>query len=111
LVIRTQGVTRDEYIAHLRTLKDWNNHQLENRLCDTLWQSLPEFFWMAELSAPELFTATRHKFGELLVAADRPSTPANLDLLLAARLPSYILHKSGGKLSCLNIEPPAITGR
>ena len=42
--------------------------------------------WMVEASAPELFSASRRKFGEVLVSAMAPMpTPLNASLLLAAR--------------------------
>jgi hypothetical protein len=98
LVIRAQCLTRDDYLAHLGALEDWQGRRLEDWLRTYFRNSLPDYFWMAELSAPELFTATRHKFGELLIAADRqPAT--DLSLLLAARLPGHALLRHGGNLT------------
>lgn len=106
LVIRAQCLTREEYLAHLGALEDWQGRRLEDALRISLGQSLPDVFWMAELSAPELFTATRHKFGELLIAADRPSA-ADLTLLLAARLPGQALLRTNGNLAS---QPTQLAG-
>ncbi len=106
LVIRAQCLTREDYLGHLSSLQDWQGHRFEEPLRTTLAQTLPDFFWMAELSAPELFTASRHKFGELLIAADRPSA-ADLSLLIAARLPGHALLRTAGNLS---LQPTQLAG-
>jgi hypothetical protein len=59
--------------------------------------TLPDYLWLAELSAPELFTATRHNFGEIIISADKPHA-TDLSLLLAARLPGHVLLRSNGIL-------------
>jgi hypothetical protein len=59
-------------------------------------QFLPAHFWMVEASAPELFACTRRKFGELLLAIDKPAQPLEFALLLAARLPGFLLLNPGG---------------
>ena len=79
---------------------------MEDALRTSFGQALPDYFWMAELSAPELFTSTRHKFGELLIAADRPSA-ADLTLLLAARLPGHALLRTNGNLA---LQPTQLAG-
>lgn len=99
LVIRVQTMRRSDYVSHLDALKDWSGDTLEANLKADLENSLPELFWLAELSAPELFNATRHKFGEFLIAADRPFSNDLLSLLLAARLPGCaVLRDDGGQL-------------
>ena len=96
LVIRAQSISKADYLHHLEGLDDWLGKSLEPALLLELTPGLPDYFWMAELSAPELFTATRHKFGELLMAADKPHS-TDLSLLLAARLPGNVLTKTNGK--------------
>lgn len=106
LVIRPQTVSKTDYILHLEGLKDWEGASMETPLRQSLVSTLPDYFWLAELSAPELFTATRHKFGEFIIAADKPHA-ADLSLLLSARLPGYILMRSDGKLE---VTPTALAG-
>jgi hypothetical protein len=106
LVIRAQCVAREDYLLHLAAMVDWHGNRLEEPMRTALGQALPDCFWVAELSAPELFTATRHKFGELLIAADQaPAT--DLSLLLAARLPGHLIFRTGGKLT---VQPTGLTG-
>ena len=106
LVIRAQTVSRPEYRQHLEGLLDWEGLSLEPTLCEGFVSTLPDYFWVAELSAPELFTATRHKFGEFIIAADKPHA-TDLSLLLAARLPGYILMRANGKLE---VKATALAG-
>ncbi len=106
LVIRAQCLTRDDYLTHLAALEDWQGRRIAEALRISFGQTLPDYFWMAELSAPELFTATRHKFGELLIAADRQPA-ADLSLLLAARLSAYALVRTNGNI---NIQPSTLAG-
>lgn len=92
LVLRTQLVRKDDYLAHVEGIRDWNEVALEPERIAALRNRLPESFWMAEASAPELFASSRRKFGELLVAANQPlPKPLDITLLIAARLPGLSL--------------------
>ena len=54
---------------------------------------------MVEASAPELFSATRRKFGEVLLRADLAvPKPMDFRLLLALRMPGQFLHIEGQTL-------------
>jgi len=108
LVIRVQTMTRPDYVSHLDALEDWSGLKLDTDSKAEFEKSLPESFWMAELSAPELFSATRHKFGEFLIAADRPFSNDLLSLLLAARLPGCAVFRDGG--GQLKPQPIKVTG-
>lgn len=54
---------------------------------------------MVETSAPELFSATRRKFGEVLRRADLAvPKPMDFSLMLGLRLPGKFLHIEGQML-------------
>jgi hypothetical protein len=77
-------------------VRDREGASIENDFCQRLRNVLPGFFWMVEVSAPELYATTRRKFGEILVAADKPGPPPfSPSLFLAARLPGLILVNAG----------------
>jgi len=63
---------------------------------------------MVETSAPELFAATRRKFGEILVAADNPPAPLTASLLIAARLPGLVIVNPG--TGSLEVRPTQMFG-
>jgi hypothetical protein len=51
---------------------------------------LPKWFWMVKASAPELFSATRRKFREVLLSVGQAvPKPMDFSLLLALRLPGH----------------------
>ena len=89
LVLRTIQLQKREYLEHLKQSTSWNGAR---HPADTLAQieaTLPEHFWLIEASAPELFAASRRKFGEVLI--DTTIAPNGTDptpLWLGARLPS-----------------------
>lgn len=98
LVLRTVLISRTGYLQHLRDMRSWEGVPLEAASITRLENLLPEHFWMIEASAQELFTASRRKFGELLLSCTKPMPrPLSLDLLLAARLPGmWLIPQPGG---------------
>jgi hypothetical protein len=63
---------------------------------------------MVEASAPELFSATRRKFGEVLLRADLAvPKPMDFSLLLALRLPGQFLHIEDQTLQRIDTETAA----
>ncbi len=78
---------------------------MEAAIIGRMESHLPERFWMIEASAPELFSASRRKFGELLLSATTPlPKPLNITPLLAARLPGMVLLPQAGNLARLSTE-------
>ena len=105
LVLRSLLVERTSYIQHLSQIRDRAGARLEPELITDLENRLPEHFWMIEASAQELFTASRRKFGELLLFCTMPlPRPLNLSLMLAARLPGLVMHSQSAGLSTTNSE-------
>lgn len=99
LVLRTQLVSRENYVAHLADIRDWEGHALEQEMNENLRARLPARFWLVEASAPELFGTNRRKFGELLLDAENPlPKPLSFAPLVAARLPGLILTPNHGTL-------------
>jgi hypothetical protein len=89
------SVCRDAYLRHIREAEPREHIHLERDIQRPLGQLLPPYFWMVEVSAPELFSTTRRKFGEILLATDKPAKPLNTTLLLAARLPGLVFLNPG----------------
>ena len=100
LVLRTLLVERTSYLDHLLTVQSCEGIRIEPALIAQLENHLPEYFWMIEASAQELFTASRRKFGELLLSSTTPlPRPLDLTLMLAARLPGMVLIAESAGLS------------
>jgi hypothetical protein len=96
LVLRTLMIGKADYLRHIREVESREHDRLEPEFQQHFEQFLPAHFWMVEASAPELFACTRRKFGELLLAIDKPAQPLEFALLLAARLPGFLLLNPGG---------------
>ena len=72
--------------------------QLEQSYKDRIDQQLPETFWMVEVSCQELFSATRAKFGEVLLSCATVDAEFNgVAQPLAFRLPG-VVHFEGNSL-------------
>ncbi len=94
IVLRTLCVDRETYLGHLRGLRDRERFDLEPNLVNRMAGHLPRQLWMVEVSAPELFPASRRKFGEVLVAVT-PQGPAGLPQVVGARLPGAVFLVQG----------------
>lgn len=92
LVLRTVRVDKCSYLRHLTSDLSWNGDSCRSDALAALDACLPSTFWMVELSAPELFPASRHKFGEILLRSDIAlPEPLDTTLLCACRLPGLIV--------------------
>lgn len=88
LVLRTILITRDQYVDHLKKIKDREGNALEPQIVSAFEKGLPAQFWLTEASAQELFSSTRRKFGEILIAFDKPAPkPLDPSLIVGIRLP------------------------
>ena len=94
-VLRTVLIERKRYIEHLGASKSHDNTRLTEEEISLLESDLPDWFWMVEISLPQLYAGNRSKLGEVLV--DALNVPASNDQstsLLALRLPSGTLKRS-----------------
>jgi hypothetical protein len=99
LVLRAHTITAEAYRAHLHALRDREGHSLDATALAHLGSDLPARGWLVELSAPELFPATRAKFGEVFLDA---SAPLPGDALQAVRLPGLAARLRDGQLALVS---------
>jgi hypothetical protein len=95
LVLRTFVVEKAVYAQHLASLRDKENFEIDEASRVRFLATLPERFWLIEFSAPELFPASRRKFGDIIVAPDAGA--ARNRSVLAARLPGFLLYREGAE--------------
>lgn len=95
LVLRTFVVEKSVYAQHLSSLRDKENFDFEEANQERFLAALPERFWLIEFSAPELFPASRRKFGDILVHPD--AAVARHRAVIAARLPGFLLYREGAE--------------
>ena len=68
IVARTLGCKKDQYIAHLKAQPDSEGKGPVLTVPPALAQA-PEHLWLVEISLPDLYTANKHKLGDILTDA------------------------------------------
>ena len=101
VVFRAQSMESLEYMAHLGSLRDWENRAEKAELCELFEKEMPPFIWVVEISTPQLFPANERKLGEIVLDASKDleaqDDAAIFDVFIFARLPGiYLL---GGEIS------------
>lgn len=92
LVLRALHLSKEEYLEHIKASRCWNGSETAETSVSEIESSLPDYFWMIEASAPELFSASRRKFGEILIRSDVESPkPLDFSLFVLTRLPGQLL--------------------
>lgn len=67
-ILRTQLISRKDYIKHIQYPDgSGKNSRISRKDTVTLKEKLPEKFWMAEFTCPEVFTVHAAKLGEILL--------------------------------------------
>lgn len=101
IVFRAQAMSTGEYVAHLCSLRDWDNNGENPELCKLLGQEMPDYIWAVEVSTPQLFPANERKLGEIVLDAtkelDLNDDASVNEVFIFARLPGmYLL---GGEIT------------
>lgn len=68
VALRAVSLTSEEYLTHLRALKDWAGNNEPKGVVDKI-NFLPNKLWVVEVSLQPLFPANQRKIGELVIAA------------------------------------------
>ncbi len=99
LVLRPILISGADYAKHLKAAKDWTGNKIRRAIIRTLKEYLKEqYYWLIELSVPELFSANRRKVGEVLIRANKEIGIArDFGSFVIARLPeNFVLYDGGG---------------
>jgi hypothetical protein len=94
LILRPVLLKGEDYTNHLKKIRDWENNKLD--ISEVFAPN--NWFWMVELSVPELFSANRRKVAEVILKASiEPKTFRDFKNFVFARLPGYFaLNIKGG---------------
>lgn len=71
LILRSFQLNRRQYLDHLGTIRDAAGERFPVSEIAKLETALPEYFWLSEISVPELFSTARQKVGEIAFPPDR----------------------------------------
>ena len=107
LVLRTILLKGAQYATHLGAVRGWAGKPFPKRLLDAFAPVAADWFWMVELSVPELFSANRRKIGEILIRADTAAgTQRDFKNFVCARLPGcFVLIESVKAAASVGEEP------
>jgi len=100
VVLRTIFISGKEYVKHLKSLEGWQRERIDPQITDKFEEILKGFYWMVEVSLPELFPANRRKLGEIILNAEVSVVPDAVSAsYMFARLPGglYVLGEQNGK--------------
>lgn len=108
IVFRAISLTKEEYISHLNSIKDWDKNTEKTQITNILKERLPTHLWIVEISIPHLFPANERKLGEIVLDASRvpteTKTAIDYTLFVMARLPGVYYLKDINDDEFLEIE-------
>lgn len=99
IVLRTFLSSKTDYEKHLQIMEDPSGNFLREGERHSILKDLPDHFWITEFSLTDVFTANKHKLGEVLYRANMPDVVISPETevgrafsgCLAARLPGNII--------------------
>lgn len=94
VVYRPILITGQQYCEHLSKLTGWSSSGVMPRwLRDAIRSSLKgTYYWMVEMSVPELFSANLRKVGEVILRSDlAPKPTRDFESFTLARLPGQLV--------------------
>jgi len=87
IVLRPIFMAAEKYVSHLEQLTGWEGEKIDPKVIATLKTQLHGFFWVVEVSLPEIFPANRRKIGEVVLNANMELVPKrDFSTLVLARL-------------------------
>ena len=69
LVCRTLLSTKTNYVSMMRNVSDERGKKLTQAESDDLQASLPDQFWVTEVTVPNLYTGNKRKIGDIITPA------------------------------------------
>lgn len=70
-ILRTMLVNREKYENHLKSETDFENNKFSTDEITAIIGHLPDYFWLTEITLPDLYTANKHKLIDLLYRCDK----------------------------------------
>ncbi len=122
IVLRTLFTSKTVYEQHLRDMEDPEGNVLRKQQIETIiHKKVPEHFWVTEISLTDIYTANKHKLGEVLLELSDPRIKPNDKLetytmklfsaCIAIRLPGNILiPEVGSSQISISVHKTNLTG-
>jgi hypothetical protein len=92
IILRAVALSKQEYIQHLQSMKDWKGNIEDFNFVKTIEKYVPEYLWMVEISTTQLFPANERKLGEIILDGSVSFQDKNpLATYCFARIPSRFI--------------------
>jgi hypothetical protein len=94
IVARTILLTKKEYKHHLQIEADFNGDTHTEKNVDAMIDGLPEYFYLCEITLPDLYTANKSKIIDFVYTCDKPPTTDKREMYkrwLLVRMPGACL--------------------
>lgn len=109
-VIRTILMAKNEYKNSLNC-KDFDGNKYSEQDVQEILRNLPDYFWLSEISLPDLYVANKSKLVDFFYPCDNPETPYENEVTerlikswIQARMPHVLIQNNNGKLSIREIS-------
>jgi hypothetical protein len=73
MVVRTLLLNKKHYKQHLISEKDFEDQHFTDDEANKLTRSLPDYFWLSEVSIPDLYTANKSKIVDIIYTCNQPT--------------------------------------
>lgn len=96
-VVRTMLVKREDYVKNLNDI-DFTGKSFKSSEKKELIKDLPNFFWLSEITMPDLYTANKTKVIDFFYPSDLPPLQDITDIFkrwLQIRFPEALLKNNG----------------
>jgi hypothetical protein len=107
LVLRTLLCDKTRYMASIGQAKDEKGRSCTKNELAKISTLLPNIFWVTELSITDLYTANKHKLGDLITRSDVPEGDGSIELRICGWIPgafAYVTASGGVSLSEFSLQ-------
>ncbi|NKL25401.1 hypothetical protein GFL92_01015 [Rhizobium leguminosarum bv. viciae] len=99
VVFRTTVAEKQHYLDHLMKMHGSKQSQQVSSLMLHLHNTLPDVFWLSEVSLPNLYAGNRAKLGEVCIRISDRNFVSHLDTVVGFRFPGIVGFREGDYLT------------
>ncbi|MFH1702031.1 MAG: hypothetical protein ABIB41_01195 [Nitrospirota bacterium] len=74
IVLRTLLANKKKYKEHLASEEDFEGNSFKNDEINAMTDHLPEYFWLTEITLPDIYTANKNKIIDFIYRCDKNPT-------------------------------------
>lgn len=98
IALRTFLANKTDYEKHLKEIEDSDGNFLKEEERQTIIGKLPAHFWITEFSLTDVYTANKHKLGEILYSSKIPKKFADTETEIGRAFSGYLAIRFPGNI-------------